>query len=183
MLFVCSEFPVSVCIQAEAGKPWMVAVRAQMSIRQDVPWHCLAGWWLGPPHCVHRPQHEMGPGSRKVGLSPVGGCPVPQDISETSIPSLVMWEEWSCISRSVWMEYTGRPNGNWGTVRASARLLFVWCLSQRLGAPFPSPVGLTPGPSPPRLGMSVLGYQQQSLCPPHVPPTGTRELAVVETER
>ena len=82
----------------------MVAVRAQMSIRQDVPWHCMAGWWLGPPHSVHRPQHEMGPGSRKVGLSPVGGCLVPQDISETSIPSLVMWEEWSCISRRVWME-------------------------------------------------------------------------------
>ena len=161
----------------------MVAVRAQMSIRQDVPWHCLAGWWLGPPHCVHRPQHEMGPGSQKVGLSPVGGCPVPQDISETSTPSLVMWEEWSCISRSVWMEYTGRPNGNWGTVQASAWLLFVWCLSQRLGAPFPGPVGLMPGPSPPRLGMSVLECQQQSLCPPHVPTTGTRELAVVETER
>lgn len=74
-------------------------------------------------------------------------------------------------------------NGNWGTVWASARLLFVWCLSQHLGAPFPGPVGLMPGPSPSLLGMSVLGCQQQSLCPPHVLLTGTRELAVIETER
>lgn len=38
-------------------------------------------------------------------------------------------------------------------------------------------------PPPLQLGMSVLGCQQQSLCPPHIPLTATWELAVIETER
>lgn len=52
-----SEFPVTVCVQSEAGKLWMAVVRAEVSVRQDVPRLCLparlAGAW--PPRSAPRP--------------------------------------------------------------------------------------------------------------------------------